>query len=78
MNLVWMEGVWLTVLQTGAVCVLVAGRLCAMDTCVCTHVFLPWPCPFVLTLFWMGCAEKGEGSPPLPDPFSLPHCLYLQ
>lgn len=49
MNLVWVEVIWLTVLQTGAVCVLVVGRLSAMDAHIHTHPMALPICPhFIL------------------------------
>lgn len=57
-----MRGIWLTVL---------VGRLYAVDTDIHTYIYIQWPCPFVLTLFCRGCAEKEKASPYLPGPFSL-------
>lgn len=49
MDLVWVKGVWLTVLQTGDVCVLAVGRLYAMDTRIHRHrVALSICPPFIL------------------------------
>jgi len=49
MNLVWVKSIWPTVLQTGAVCVLVVGRLYATETQVHIHPMDLPVCPhFIL------------------------------
>lgn len=74
MNLVCVKGVWLTVLQTGAVCPPVVGRLYAMDTHIHMHPMALSICPhFILEeLCWKSKRESLSA-------WSLQRpCLYLQ